>query len=152
MVKIDIFDLPEDCYYTKEHTWAKIEKDGTVRVGFDDYGQKLAGKIVLVRLPETGDKVKHMSVFASMESGKWVGKLYSPISGTVKTVNANLERNPRLMNTSPYGEGWIAVIEPSDLNNELKKLLSGESAVEWLNKEIEARKKEVEKVKKRMGG
>lgn len=106
-------EVPEDLKYTEEHEWIKVE-DGTIRYGITDFAQEELGDIVYVELPQEGDEIGRNDMIGVVESVKTVSDLYSPISGTVKKVNFDLEEAPEVINDDPYGEGWIAVIEPSD--------------------------------------
>ncbi len=104
---------PEDLKYTAEHEWVR----GTgpvVEVGITDFAQGSLGDIVFVTLPETGQKIEAGSPCGELESTKSVSDLYAPLSGTVTEVNAALDANPELVNTDPYGEGWIFEVELSD--------------------------------------
>lgn len=115
-------DLPEDLKYTKEHEWARIEGQRVV-VGITDYAQEELGDVVFVELPEVGTAVAAEGEFGVVESVKAVSDLFSPISGTVVDVNADLENSPELVNDSPYGQGWMIVIEASN-TAEFNELLS----------------------------
>jgi len=146
MVKVEEFELKEDLYYwRKGHTWAKIESNDRVRVGMDDVGVKSAGEIVFVRLKPKGAKVKQGDALGVLESAKWVGPIESPVSGEIVEVNEQLRKQPKLLMSSPYGDGWIAVIKPSNLEVDITNLLKGSDpqAIEWYKKEIE------EKVRKK---
>ncbi|TZE82520.1 glycine cleavage system protein GcvH [Calorimonas adulescens] len=114
-------------YYTKEDTWARVMTDGTVRVGITDFAQKMLKEIVFVELPEVGSEVKQMQPFASAESIKSVSDIYSPISGKVKEVNANVIDEPSIINRDPYDAGWLVVIEPTKLEEELNNLLNADA-------------------------
>ncbi|OGP62252.1 MAG: glycine cleavage system protein H [Deltaproteobacteria bacterium RBG_13_47_9] len=128
--------LPDELYYHKEHFWAKIEGD-RVTMGVNDFAQKLAGQIVYVELPSAGRTVEQGKPCGSMESGKWVGRIYAPVSGTVESSNQELEDTPELINDFPYEKGWICKIRPSSLQEELKNLLQGESLKEFIRSEID---------------
>jgi glycine cleavage system H protein len=104
---------PADLKYTVEHEWAKAEVDA-VRVGITHFAQEALGDIVYVSLPEIGTEVRAGQVFGEVESTKSVSDLYAPISGTVRARNDALDSRPELLNSDPYGEGWIVTIEPSD--------------------------------------
>ena len=137
MVKVNEYDFPDELYYSVDHTWLKIE-DGKVRIGLDDLGQKLAGKILYVRLPPKGRPVRQGRTLAMIESGKWVGPVKSPASGKIVEVNEKILNNPKLINSDPYGEGWIALIEPTNLEGELANLIHGPEKVEgWIKRELE---------------
>ncbi len=132
--------FPDDLYYHKEHFWARVEGNLVV-VGTNDFAQKLAGQVVYVEMPPTGKSVEQGKPCGSMESGKWVGRIYAPVSGKVESSNPDLEENPELINESPYEKGWICKINASNLQEELKNLLKGESLVEFIKSEIERVKK-----------
>lgn len=142
MPKIDQCWVSTELYYTTEHTWARIGENGTVRVGVDDFASKTAGQILFVELPKVGELVEHMKSFGQIESAKWVGELHTPFTGIIVAVNQDVVENPQLINDDPYGAGWLVEIKPTKTNEEIPKLLLGESAVEWLKREVEAKKKE----------
>jgi len=107
------YNMPEDLYYEENHFWVRDEGD-TLVMGMDDFAQLLAGEIVYVQLPDEGKELKAGKKFAKIESGKWLGKVYAPVSGELITVNEELETNPGLINDDCYGKGWIFKIKPSD--------------------------------------
>jgi glycine cleavage system H protein len=139
-MELEGYSLPDDLYYHKEHIWAKVVGN-TVTIGTTDFAQKLAGQIVYVELPSPGRDVEQGKPCGSMESGKWVGRIYSPISGKVESSNQELEETPELINESPYEKGWICKISPSNLQEELKNLMKGEGLVPFMKSEIERVKK-----------
>ncbi|HEY7046275.1 MAG TPA: glycine cleavage system protein GcvH [Jatrophihabitantaceae bacterium] len=106
-------DVPDDLKYTAEHEWAKVG-DATIRVGVTDYAQEALGDVVFVSLPEVGAKVGQGEAFGEVESTKSVSDLYAPVAGTVTARNEELESRPELINSDPYGEGWLVEIEVSD--------------------------------------
>ncbi len=122
---IEGYNMPEDLYYSGDDSWAKVESDGTVRVGMDDFYQKQAGDTTYIDLPFEGDSVSRGETCGKIQSSKWVGKLVSPISGEIVEVNSDLESDCRLINKDPYGSGWIMRIKPSNLDEELKSLIHG---------------------------
>lgn len=134
MTKVENYDMPEELYYHKEHMWAKVEGD-KVKVGLSDFSQKLAGEISYIEMPEEGDQVNQDKVVGSYETGKWLGKIYAPVSGEVISINEDTEDDPTLINKDPYGEGWIFEMKMSD-SAQLANLMKGEKAVEWLKGEI----------------
>lgn len=135
MKEIGKYLFSEDLYYTKDHLWARIEEDNRVRVGWSDFAQKIAGKVVYVKIKEAGSEVNQEGVFGSIETGKWVGKLFAPVGGVIREIG-KVVSNPKPANSDPYGEGWFVVIEPSNLDGDLKNLLHGEEAIDWLRQEI----------------
>ena len=105
--------VPEDLRYTDKHEWVSTGGP-TVRVGITDYAQDALGDIVFVQLPEPGSAVKAGEPLGEVESTKSVSDIYAPVSGTVVARNDQLTERPELINTDPYGEGWMVEIEPSD--------------------------------------
>jgi glycine cleavage system H protein len=106
-------DVPDDLRYTAEHEWVRAD-GGTVRVGITDYAQSALGDIVYVTLPEVGAQVTKGSAVGEVESTKSVSDIYAPVSGTVTARNEALDANPELVNSAPYGDGWLFEIELSD--------------------------------------
>jgi len=134
-MEIEGYFLPDDLYYHKEHFWAKVEGNKVI-VGTTDFAQKLAGQVVYVELPSTGKVVEQGKPCGSMESGKWVGRIYAPISGKVESFNEALEDSPEFINESPYEKGWMFKVNPSNLQEELKNLMQGKSVEEFIKSEI----------------
>lgn len=100
-------DIPADLRYTAEHEWVRRTGDDTVRVGITDFAQSSLGDVVYVQLPDVGTKVAAGESFGEVESTKSVSDLYAPISATVVAINDALEGNPALINSEPYGGGWL---------------------------------------------
>ena len=119
------FQVPKELYYTKEHEWLRVEGD-KCRIGVTDYAQNSLHEIVYVDLPKVGTKVAQMQSLGTVESVKAVADVYSPISGTVSQVNTALSDAPELVNKTPYGEGWITILQPSDLKKELSSLMKAD--------------------------
>jgi glycine cleavage system H protein len=105
---------PEELKYTAEHEWVRSGDADSVRVGITDYAQEQLGDIVFVQLPEVGSKITAGEPCGELESTKSVSDLYAPLTGTVTAVNGDLDTSPELVNTDPYGEGWIFDVEPDD--------------------------------------
>ena len=103
-------ELPADRLYTREHEWARRE-GGRFIVGLTDYAQDQLGDVVFVGLPETGQEVEAGKPLGEVESTKSVSDVYSPVSGTVVERNETVEESPELINSDPYGEGWLVAIE-----------------------------------------
>ncbi len=132
--------IPEDLYYTQEHEWVRME-GRLARVGITDFAQKKLGEVVYLELPEVGKRVRQLSEpktpdmeLGVVESIKAVSVIYSPLSGTVREVNRELASKPELVNSDPYGRGWICVLEPENLEAELRNLLAPPSYAELLRK------------------
>jgi glycine cleavage system H protein len=106
--------IPGDLRYTAEHEWVTPAKDGPVRVGITHFAQDALGDIVYVQLPDEGATVQAGEAFGEVESTKSVSEIYAPVSGTVVARNEQLGDQPELINTDPYGAGWLVEIEPAD--------------------------------------
>jgi len=130
LVEVGDYEVREGLYYIKEHFWAKIEGN-TVRVGATDYGQKALREVVYIELPSSGSPVKQGEAYGTVESVKAVVDLVAPASGTIVEVNEKLRDNPEAINSDPYGEGWLVVIQPSNLDAELKNLMNYDAGVEF---------------------
>jgi glycine cleavage system H protein len=141
MVEIEGYNLPDELYYTKDHTWAKIEANGSVTAGLDAFGTKAAGNIEFIDLPLADDEFEAGEAFGSLESAKWVGGLLMPVSGTIIDVNEDVEDHLAVLKEDPYGEGWLIKIKPTNLKDDLKGLIHGLDIGPWIKKEIETRKK-----------
>jgi len=138
-----IFLLLDDLYYWKGepgHIWMATHIIPKIKIGIDDFGVSEAGEIRFLRLPEVGSEVKQGKVFGTLEAGKFVGPLRSPISGKVVAVNEPLKENPSLLIEDCYNEGWLIKVEPSKFEEEIKNpnLIFGEDAIEeWMKGEFE---------------
>jgi glycine cleavage system H protein len=106
-------NYPADLKYTKDHEWARVEGN-LVRIGITTYAVEQLGDVTLVDLPKSGAPMKATAHFGDIESVKAVSELFAPISGEVVEVNSALGDNPELVNESPYGDGWMLLIKPSD--------------------------------------
>ena len=124
MVKLEGHDFPDDLYFHPDHMWVKIE-GGKARVGYNAWAADAAGKLVSIKTRPAGKPVQAGKTLGSVESGKWVGSLKVPISGTVVEINSAIAGNPSVINDAPYGAGWVALIDPSDLTTELATLMKG---------------------------
>lgn len=106
-------DVPDDLRYSEDHEWARQE-EGILRVGITDYARDALGDVVFVSLPEIGTTLEVGAVAGEVESTKAVSEIYVPVSGTITAVNSALADDPEPVNVSPYGDGWLFCIEPSD--------------------------------------
>jgi len=139
-MKIEDYTFPDDLYYHKEHFWARVDGN-VVTIGTTDFAQKLAGQVVYVELPSPGKAVEQGKPCGSMESGKWVGRIYSPVSGKIEAINGELEDTPELINESPYEKGWMCKIKASNLQEELKNLMKVDGLSDFIRSEIDRVKK-----------
>ena len=121
-------EIPADLTYTEEHEWVQRTGDNTVRVGITDYAQSALGDVVFVQLPDVGTEVTAGESFGEVESTKSVSDLYAPVSAKVVAVNSDLEANPQLVNSDPYGEGWLVdlQIDAAALDEGLRGLLDAD--------------------------
>ncbi len=139
MARVDSFELKEDLYYWPRNlSWAKIEAPNRVRIGLSDVAAKAVGEIVFIRFRPIGTTVKQGQPIAVIESAKWVGPIESPVSGKIIEVNNELRKNIKLIINDPYGAGWVAVVEPSNIDEDLKNLIRGSDpkAIEWYREQI----------------
>lgn len=131
MVTVGEYEVPEGLYYSENHVWVKVE-DGRARIGLTDYAQKNLKQVINISLLDPGSTVNAGDAFGSAESLKAAVDLISPLTGTIKEVNQEVQDNPGLINEDPYGRGWLVIVEPSKLDEELKNLMTAEKCVEWL--------------------
>ncbi len=125
-MEIQGYKIPDGLLYTKEHEWA-LEEGRSVKVGISDYAAKTLNDVVYVTSPKVNDRVSQFKTMGTVESIKAVSELYSPLSGTVTRVNADLDSHPELVNKSPYGEGWIIEVQPADFATERRALLDAKA-------------------------
>lgn len=117
--------IPENLKYTKEHEWVRDNGDGTATIGITDFAQGELGDIVFVEMESEGSEFEQDEVFGTVEAVKTVSELYSPVGGEIIEINEDLEDDPELVNTDPYGKGWMVKIKMTD-SSELDSLLSAE--------------------------
>lgn len=122
--------IEKDLKYTKEHEWVKVEGN-RARVGITHHAQEAMGDVVFVELPEVGDEVAVSDSLGTVESVKAVSDVYAPVGGKIVEVNSALLDSPELVNSDPYGEGWMVVIEMED-PSQLDDLMSAEEYEEFL--------------------
>jgi glycine cleavage system H lipoate-binding protein/ABC-type phosphate transport system substrate-binding protein len=128
--------IPNGLYYDKTHTWAFMEKDGIVKVGIDDFIQHMTGKITRIKMKNPGDQVKKNELLLSLiQDGKHLN-IYAPFTGKIIDINESLVTNPSRINSSPYAEGWIYLIEPSNWLREIQFLRMALRYKEWLKDEF----------------
>ena len=131
-------NIPEDRYYwVEKHAWAQVEADGTVKIGITDVAQNMAKGIVNATPKDAGRTVQKGKSAGTLESGKWVGPVTSPITGEIVEVNEAMKAKPSLINSDPYSEGWFVRIKPADWAGESASLVTGEAAVAAYQKFME---------------
>ncbi|MBM4406368.1 MAG: glycine cleavage system protein GcvH [Chloroflexi bacterium] len=117
---------PPELRYSREHEWVRMEKDGTATIGITHYAQEQLGDVVYVDLPEKGKGLSQFTKFGEIESVKAVSDLFAPIGGEIIATNAALKDSPELVNTDPYGQGWMVKVKPRD-TGELKSLMDSKA-------------------------
>uniref|UniRef100_A0A7V4G975 Glycine cleavage system protein H n=1 Tax=Desulfobacca acetoxidans TaxID=60893 RepID=A0A7V4G975_9BACT len=137
MVEIFGMKVPTDTYYVhRGHTWAVVEENQLVRVGLDDFSQKLMGPAEEVRLPEAGKTLFQDHVCLSLAREGHKVSFVAPVDGEVIEVNFKVRANPRLIHDDPYGEGWLVKVRPTNLKANLEKLMYGEAVAAWMDEEV----------------
>lgn len=141
----DKFDLRvhKEYHYTEDGLWAKIEA-GRVRVGLSDYLQRTGGDVAFVEVVRQGSVVEKQAEFGTLETAKTTVSLFSPISGTIEQVNGILSEKPELVNSDPYGEGWVAILAPRSLEDDLKTLMNADQYFELMIKKLKTEHKKLE--------
>jgi glycine cleavage system H protein len=125
-----VSDIPSDLHYTAEHEWVRRSGEDIVRVGITDFAQSALGDVVFVQLPDVGSQVTAGESFGEVESTKSVSDLFAPVSGTVLAINGDLDGSPQLVNSDPYGSGWLVDVQVSDaaeLESAISTLLDPEA-------------------------
>lgn len=139
MAEVNGCRIPEELHYWPEkHVWARPESDGTVTIGITDVAQHLARGIVSVTPKGVGRKLQRGRSAGTLESGKWVGPVSSPLSGEIAEVNESAVSNPKLLNEDPYGAGWFMRVRPDDWGTEGSQLVTGPGGVEAYRAFLEA--------------
>ena len=116
-------NIPSQLRYTKEHEWVEQTSDGKFRVGITDFAQAALGDIVYIQLPKVGENIAQGKVCGEVESTKSVSEIYAPLTGKIVSVNSELDGAPEILNSDPYGAGWIIEVEVSE-SSQLDSLLS----------------------------
>ncbi|WP_455363524.1 glycine cleavage system protein GcvH [[Eubacterium] cellulosolvens] len=129
-------EIPSDLKYSKDHEWLRVEET-LCRVGITDYAQNSLHEIVYADLPQVGRKLAQGESFGTVESVKAVSEVYSPISGEVVEANLKLADAPELINKQPYGDGWLILMKPSKLKEEVDSLMSPKQYDEHIKKTSE---------------
>ena len=124
-------------FYHPMHIWARVEERGVVRIGIDDFGQRMLGRTYSVVASPANTVVQRGDDCCRVTHQSGTVRLSAPVSGQITQTNPILSQRPELLNHAPYGEGWVLLIEPSDLKGDLKRLMYGEHAKDWLKREIE---------------
>ncbi len=129
------FDVARDYYYHHHHAWARVEYGGRVRIGLDDFAARMLGPLEAIELPKLGESVQQSLPQAGLRRGKHRAEALSPIDGKVLAVNPKIGTVPEAANRDPYGDGWLMVIQPTNLRKNLKNLLYGDESLAWMDDE-----------------
>ncbi len=130
MAEVRGCNIPEDLYYWPEkHIWASPQDDGTVKVGVTDVAQHMAKTIISALPKAAGKSTKKGRSLGTIESGKWVGPVTSPLTGEIAETNPLLSKDPSVINRDPYGEGWFVRLQPADWEGESAELVTGAEGV-----------------------
>jgi glycine cleavage system H lipoate-binding protein len=146
LINVQGCEIARNLFYHPGHTWARIEEGGIVRVGLDDFGQRMLGTVYALALPSLNRHVKRGDEACRVTHQSGAIALASPVTGTVLDVNSNLLLRPALINRDPYGEGWTMTIEPADLKTCLRRSMYGEKVRQWLTGEIEKARSLINKI------
>ena len=130
MVKAGEYEVPKDLYQSVDFAWIKVEGE-KARIGITDYAQKQLREIVFAELPEVGTNLNQNGPYGTLESVKAVSDLISPLSGEILEVNEEVKSNPEILNEDPFEGGWLIVLKPSNLDEELVTLMDFEKSFEW---------------------
>jgi len=132
-------NIPEDLSYNVDNNvWARREADGTVTVGLTSYACSLAGEIVAYTPKKAGKEIAKDKSCATVESGKWVGPVKAPVTGSVLAVNEAVSNKPGLINKDPYGEGWVVKMKPTDWDSDSKSLKVGGDAAKAFDAKMDS--------------
>jgi len=137
VLSASILKIPQGIFYSKNHTWTYLEKSGSAKVGLDDLLLHITGEVSIRQLKNPGDRVKKGDLMAEIDQNGKSLSIFSPISGEVLNSNPVLKVNHELLNTDPYGEGWLYNIKPSNWVTDIPACYLAEEATDWFKKELE---------------
>jgi glycine cleavage system H protein len=139
------FSVPEDLYYHQGHSWIMPQGAELVKVGVDDFAQRLVGSTDKISLPKVGSRIEQGDVGWKLGIDAKTIDMLSPVTGDVVAVNKDIMRNPTLINQDPYGKGWLMMVKPANQRTTVKNLLTGKLATAWMEKTADT-------LRERMGG
>jgi len=137
ILSFDILKIPQGVFYCKNHTWAYMEKSGTASVGLDDFLLHTTGEVQLINLKNRGEIIHQGELLTEVMKDDHLLKMYSPISGEIMSINAQLNENPEFLNNDPMGKGWLYKIKPSKWKNETQTFYIAEDATNWAKMEMQ---------------
>lgn len=135
MVKVGEYEVPEGLYFSVDFAWIKVEGE-KARIGITDYAQKQLREIVFAELPEIGTELNQNDPYGTLESVKAVSDLISPLSGIIEEVNEEVKSNPEVLNEDPFEKGWLIVLKPSNLDEEVASLMDFAKSIEWHKNQV----------------
>lgn len=136
MVEVFGFQVPTDTYYLhRGHAWAVVEGTGQVRVGLDDFSQKILGPADDLKLPEVGKVYSQDHLCLALFKQGRKASFEAPVDGVIEAINPKIRQKPSLIHDDPYGEGWLLLVKPINLQRNLDNLFSGEANATWINEE-----------------
>jgi glycine cleavage system H protein len=133
----DWFHIPEGLYYHQGHSWA-VPEGNTVKIGIDDFAQKLVGKPRSINLPRVGSQIEQGNSGWKLDFGPTSIDMVSPVNGEVVKVNEEVIKNPDLINQDPYGKGWLIMVKPRNIKADIKNLLTGKLAAAWMEETVDS--------------
>ena len=133
--QVDGFGLPEGHFFHMGHAWARVEHGGRIRIGLDDFSMKVFGPMDSLDLPLMGEEVKFSEVGLAFQREGKEAQALSPLTGVVAAQNYQATKNTTVLKEQPYNEGWLMVLEPTEMKKELKNLLYGQESSEWIQAE-----------------
>jgi glycine cleavage system H lipoate-binding protein len=136
-VRVRGCEVAPGLFYDPSHVWLRIEENGVVRIGIDDFGQRLLGPAYSIVFPSEATEIKRGDSPCSLAVKSGLATLFAPVSGTIRQTNSSLALRPSLVNKDPYGSGWMILVEPTDLEESLKRLFYGKKVTTWMAEEVD---------------
>lgn len=136
-LKVEDLALPEGLFFHEGHTWAGIDAGGKIKVGLDDFIQKILGRIDAIKASKVGAAIHRGDKIFSLEQGKRKADFHSPIDGVISSINEEVINNPAVLKNNPYEKGWIFSIKPTNLAHDIKSLSIAEEAHNWIKNEVQ---------------
>jgi glycine cleavage system H lipoate-binding protein len=127
--------VPISSFLHRGHTWVALENAGRVRLGLDDFSQKVFGAVTKISLPKIGQQIKANQPFLTLGRQRKKAEVLAPLDGVIEAVNPKIRKNPGLAHDDPYGEGWLFIVTPSNLKGDLEKMLFGQCNIAWIESE-----------------
>ena len=135
IARVDGYGLPEGHFFHMGHAWARVEHGGRIRIGLDDFAVKVFGPMDTLDLPLTGEEVKFSEVGLTFKRSGKEAQALSPLTGVVAAVNYQVAKKPTVVKEQPYNDGWLMVLDPTEMKKDLKNLLYGQESSEWIQAE-----------------